>query len=153
EAAAKIVADARASAALRRDALQVQLLGQSPADAQRLAAGALARPEPEVRKLALRYLVHGGEPFHTLHWDQLYLSVEGDSASFIRDYNRGSNQPIVPKAPAGLTAGPLKPLLTDADPEVAAYAGYLLTLLGEADGLDRLLQFWGGKARTDVSWT
>src|SRR5439155_10675175 len=109
-----------------------------------------ARPEPESRKLALRFLILGAEPFHALRWDQLSLTVEGDSPFYGRSFSRENNQPIVPRAPTGVTAGPLKPLLKDPDPEVAAYAGYLLALLGEADGLDRLLQFWGGKASTDV---
>jgi hypothetical protein len=87
---------------------------------------------------------------HTLRWDELYLTPE-DLDPFDRAFSR-SGQPIVPKAPAGLAAAPLRPLLTDRDPEVAAYAGYLLALLGEGDGLDRLLQHWSGRARTDTTW-
>jgi hypothetical protein len=36
----------------------------------------------------------------------------------------------------------VKPLLEDKDPEIAARAGYLLALLGEADGMDALVNYW-----------
>ena len=59
--------------------------------------------------------------------------------------------PIVPKPPEGLKVSQLLPLLDDPDPAVAADAGYLLALAGEARGLEPLLRNAQQKGASDSS--
>jgi hypothetical protein len=148
EAASKIFANAKAPAALRRDALQVLLLAQPAAEAQRKAAEVLKSGDPPLRKLALLFLTAGPARLHSLRWEELHLSsVE------VEEYLRPPGQPIVPLAPAGVNAELLKPLLQDADSEVAAGAAYLLALLHEPGGLDVLVRYWRQHKRSDETWT
>ncbi|HCO22453.1 MAG TPA: hypothetical protein DIT97_05095 [Gimesia maris] len=46
----------------------------------------------------------------------------------------------------------MKPLLNSDDPQVAAYAGYLLTLLDDPDGLPVLLDYWNHSKTKDLPW-
>jgi hypothetical protein len=43
--------------------------------------------------------------------------------------------------------------LRHADPKVAAYAGYLLALLGDPQGLDKLIAYWREQGRSQDSLT
>ena len=66
---------------------------------------------------------------------------------------RTSGQPIVPKPPVGLKVEDVRPLLGHAEPDVAACAGYLLVLLGDADGMAPLLRFWRQQRADYNEWT
>jgi len=61
-------------------------------------------------------------------------------------------EPIVPEPPAGLTVESLLPLLEADDRRTAAQAGYLVALLGRAEGLSPLVAFWQTKATSDPGW-
>jgi hypothetical protein len=61
-----------------------------------------------------------------------------------------NNTPIIPKPPEGVKAEYVRPLLTDPDFEVAAGAGYLLSVLGEPDGIEPLLKYWRRQQKSDT---
>jgi hypothetical protein len=44
-------------------------------------------------------------------------------------------------------------MLADPDVKSAAYAGYLLSLFGEANGLGPLMTYWRARALNDEAWT
>ena len=77
---------------------------------------------------ALRYL-HG----------EIYLS--SSSYEYIP-----SGQPIIPVPPRGLKPEQVRPLLQDKNPLVAAEAGYLLALLKDSTGMDKLLAYYEKKS-------
>jgi HEAT repeat protein/thiol-disulfide isomerase/thioredoxin len=142
EVAAKIAAEADPTpAALRRDAFQIMLATQNDVKMQMGAAvAALAGEDLERRKIALGMLVLGRNTLRTVR-GEFYLT----SVSFDPSFGwRGNAEPIVPEAPPGLEAKHVRPLLDAADAQTAAYAGYLLALLGERDGLEPLLRYWRG---------
>jgi hypothetical protein len=68
------------------------------------------------------------------------LHVVGTSRSSF--YSSSSDKVIVPEPPKHVTVDQVRPLIADADPQVAAYAGYVLSLLGEPEGLEPLLKYW-----------
>ena len=45
----------------------------------------------------------------------------------------------------------LEPMLSDSDPEVGGYAGYLMCLLGDRRGLDPIIHVWQSH-RDDDTW-
>ncbi|MDB5174042.1 MAG: trxA 4 [Phycisphaerales bacterium] len=133
--AKKICEDAKASAPLRLDGLHVLLLAQPAEEAERTATAAMAGDSPAARKMALSFLAMGGDALGQLH-GSIYISYS------IRRTVSYNGKPAVLKAPEGLTAEKLTPFLQGADHQDAAYAGYLLCLMGNRDGLPPLLQQW-----------
>jgi hypothetical protein len=146
-AANRIVDDPKAGPGLRRDAFQVLLLSGSRADGRRLAVAALASKEPALRKLAVTFLALGPEQLQSLRHEQWSLRVDNPDLLGGSTYQGG--KPIVPEAPKELKPDMFRPLLQDGDPETAAGAGYLAVLLGEPEGLEPLLRYWRGQARTN----
>ena len=54
--------------------------------------------------------------------------------------------------PKGVAPDDLRPFLRDPDPELAAYAGYVLALLGQTDGLPPLLAQWRSRRDQAALW-
>lgn len=141
ELAEKFQADEHLSADMRRDAFQT-LLALSPRQkGDQAAAAALTGKDSARQKLALHYFVYGPGTFRELR-EEIYIQLGREESS-----SRTSGTPIVPKPPQGLKISQLLPLLDDADPAVAAEAGYLLALLGESRGLEPLLRYAQQKRR------
>ena len=57
----------------------------------------------------------------------------------------------MPKPPEGLTLEDVRPLVGDANAEVAACAGYLMALLGDPAGMEPLVQYWRQHGETRAS--
>jgi HEAT repeat protein len=148
EAAAAVVADTKASPELRRDAFQVVLLTGSRGESRKAALAGLAHKEPALRRVAITALAVGPSHLMSLR-GQLYVGVRNPE---LYETAFASGQAFVPEAPRGLEPGMVRPLLRDADPSIAAGAGYLLVLLGEADGLEPLLRYWRAQAATNEDW-
>ncbi len=130
------------SESLRTDALQLQLASLDAPGAERLAAGQLGAENPATCKLAARYLTLGAEAVQHFH-KGIYLH------SFGRVYHSYRNGVAIEvSAPKGVTEEKVRPLLTNADPDVAACGGYLLATLGQDDGLDRLIDMWRAKGKS-----
>jgi HEAT repeat protein len=136
-AAQKLESDPAAPGDLRADAFQLVLLAQAPSDRTAAAVAALAGDDAQRRKIALRFLAGGAEALSELPATK-FRAHTGDSVS----HYSNSGEPIIPEPPPRVEAGHVRPLLADADPQVAAYAGYLLALLGETDGLPPLVAHW-----------
>ncbi len=144
EAAANLVDDPGLSDELRRDAFQI-LLGTLPEqEAVQMAIAALNADDASRRQLALTRLVEGAGHLGVLR-DVLHVGFEIEEMSF----SYGEGAPILPEPPPGLQVEQVRPLIDDPDPKIAAYAGYLLTLLGEKEGLDPLLRYWRGQDGDD----
>ncbi|MEP0841652.1 MAG: hypothetical protein HRF43_02945, partial [Phycisphaerae bacterium] len=135
---------------LRQDLARVYLISHPDRKAKELAVKALSSDNPELRRTALYYLALGRSHVHVLR-DRMLLRVnytdptEFEGAAFDRA--------IQPKAPPGLRREDVAPLLSDADPGTAAAAGYLTALLGGAEGLKPLVEYWRSQAGGDERWS
>jgi HEAT repeat protein len=144
QVAEKLQADTTVGAALRNDAFHVMLVTAPPKDAVRAALAAIAGKDAARRKMALGYLVYGPSEFYSVR-NTITVPINSEGRS-VR-----SGTPIVPKPPEGLPISQVVPLLDDPDPAVAAEAGYLLALMGEARGLEPLLRYAQQQGKSDSS--
>jgi HEAT repeat protein len=144
EAALKIYQDPATSDTLRADALQIRLLAARKADGIKTAIEALASPKIPLRRMALKFLATGGQEMNSLR-GEIYLNVNNPDLE--RNTYVTQNTPVILDAPPGVTVELIKPLLADNDLETAAYAGYLLALMGDRSGLDSLLSYWRNNTR------
>ena len=137
EIATAVAADPKATPELRQIAWKTLLLAEprddeARNDATSAAVKALGSPEEPLRRLSLLYLAIGPGALSDFGYGiTIYRS---NLMSF-----RSSEDGVAPQAPKNLKADMVRPFLKDADPDIAASAGYLLALLGEADGLDALV--------------
>jgi HEAT repeat protein len=145
--AAQVAADPKASDSLRMDAFQIQLLSESRAAGQKLAAEAIAGQDASRQNIAVRFLAEGGESVRTIRGGAIYLYFENSAVD--RGFNVQTGQPIKVSAPAGLTPEVLRPLLAGSKDRVAAEVGYLLATLKDASGLEALTRYWREQARED----
>jgi HEAT repeat protein len=146
QVAAQMAGDAQLSQALRVDAFQVVLLTQPVDAALKTALEAMAGQDVERRRLALSLLVDGKAGLRSLR-SQFYLQLELTADAVVRSADSG--QALRP--PTGLRIEHVRPFLTHADPQVAAYAGYLAALLGEREGLPPLLKYWRSRQAEERS--
>jgi HEAT repeat protein len=129
--------DAKADEALRRDAFHVALATKPQAEAVETAIAALSAGSDQERTVALAYLVGGRQALTSLRGG-LHLILDG-SISDLAPFRSGEAIALSP--PAQLKAEHVRALLDSPDSKTAAYAGYLLALLGERQGLDKLLEY------------
>lgn len=149
DAAASAVAvleGGKAGEGLGTAALQVLLLSQSREDGVKSALAHVGDASA-MRKVALAYLAAGAEPIRSIQ-GELYLNANNPQLQF-RTFGEGV--PIVIEPPAGVAPDAIRPYAKDADPEAAAYASYLLCLMGERQGLDAVVAWWRGR-RDDDTW-
>jgi hypothetical protein len=144
-----IMSDANASAALRRDALQIRLLSQTRTGAQKLAAQVLADSDPAMRAVALEFLAEGSGSVSHLRNGGIYLYFQNPAVQQTEAVSSG--QPIRVTAPAELDAEHLVRMLQDRDLRTAARAGYLLATMKNPAGLETLIGYWREHARDDYA--
>jgi HEAT repeat protein len=144
EGATKVFEDMTAPDELRADALQVRLLAGRKADGVKAATAALALPQRAFRSVAIKFLATGGQELNRLR-GAMYVSFNNPELN--RNTYVTQNTPVILDAPAGVTVEMLKPLLADTDRETAAYAGYLLALMGDRSGIEALLGYWRANPR------
>ena len=99
------------------------------------------------KKLAVKYLVHGQNGLQSFG-SGLYLQ----GLSFTTSSSMRNGMPIIPQPPEGVTADDIRPLMNSSDPETKATAAYLLTLLGEPEGIGPLLQYWRQHTQHSGEW-
>jgi len=153
-AARSMINDTKAAPALRRDAFQVLLIAGDSAEAQQEIKGALAGREPTFQKLALAYLVADSTTFSSLR-EALYLRVDTPAFAALsraRSNNNNALSEPIPTLPKEVTPELLRPLLKAGDSELAALAGFGLALLGEAEGLEPLLDYWRKQPANHQTW-
>lgn len=149
EAAQAILNEPEAEGDVRTYALVILLCSRSRAEGEKAAVAAMSDKLPEIRKAALIYLVQGAERL-TTRSVPLHLELPQD---IVMGGSESAAEGALPKPPAELTGDAVRPFLKDADPEVAACAGYLLALMDQRDGLDPLLRYWRLHGADDASWT
>ena len=147
-AAARLAADRKLGDSLRTDAFQIELLTRSGPDARKLSLETMRGSNVARKRLAMIYLIHGARELWMLH-DGIYLYNVLNSTVFSSSQ---SGTPIVPKPPEGLTLEDVRPLVGDANAEVAACAGYLMALLGDPGGIEPLLQYWRQHGDNSSEW-
>lgn len=130
------LADEAFSVEFRDNLFQVLLLVSPKSDAQSRAVETLknAAASKSHLKNSLRFLAIGENAV------QQGLSISEMVSSYRRESSGG--KPIVPELPPGVTLPLVRPFLNDKDPEIAALAGYLVSICGEPAGLPPLLEFW-----------
>ncbi len=144
-AAKQTMDDPALEESLRRDAFIVALAAQTNSERVETAIEALAGTDAPRRTIALKFLAVGPSSLARLASAGFMLQVEDDGT--FRSITSG--QPIVPTPPRKLTADHVRPLLDHPDRETAAYAGYLLALFGEPEGLGPLLGYWRSQSPSD----
>lgn len=149
-AARKLYENPGSSSALRADALQIMLLGQSPGDAVQTASASLTSEDDKVRGTALIYLARGGSELQWLRGTVSLHTTRGEAA--LQDVVNSGGSPISPQAPPGLKAEDVRPLLQSSDGATRAHAGYLLAMLKQPEGLEPLVEYWRQTAREDWMW-
>jgi HEAT repeat protein len=145
--------DAAIPPEIRADAFQLYLLGQTAGKATETATASLAGTDSQRRMTSLKFLAIGAETLSYLPHAQLTVHRPSDSDSDIYRSTSPAGEPIVPMPPQRLKPESIRPLLSDPDPETAAYIGYLLTLFGEPEGLPPLLQYWRSLKTPDAGIT
>ncbi len=133
-----IAEDASVAEPLRADAFQLKLGLLDSAGRTELAIQTLGGSDADRHKTALMYLALGNEaPSYLKH---TRLDINTDPYSYYE--SSGDAKIIVPKPPRGLEPDQVRRLVNSQDPETAAYAGYLLALYGDGDGMPALIQYW-----------
>ena len=135
EVAKAVADDTAASPSARADAFRIVLFSSPPKEAQQAAVAALTNLESPVRRPALAYLTLGDAGVQSLGNDEFQLTHGRAHVFFGGDEKK---DPL----PKELTAEHLRPFLTGTDEEAAAQAAYLLAMLGESEGMDRLITHW-----------
>lgn len=142
-AAKKVAEDKTAPAALQEDAFQIALATSEREARLPMALAAFEGEDTQRQSLALSVLVMGTGDLNYVRGDAFYIPVVYDS----QVYYSSDRGPIIPTPPDGVEPDHVRPLLAHADPKTRAYAGYVLALSGEKEGLDALLQYWNGEGR------
>jgi hypothetical protein len=148
-----LLKDDEAPADLRRDAFQILLLTLDGAEREKRAIAVLTEGNKERSLTALRLLILGAQSLAELPATKYTLELDHSIISRTLELRADSGDglaPIIPLPPKQLTAEQIRPLTDDADEEVAAYAGYLLALLDEPEGLKPLLAYWN-RAKPDAA--
>ncbi|MFW5692939.1 MAG: hypothetical protein ACOCWL_01865, partial [Thermoguttaceae bacterium] len=139
--------DPSAPELLRNMAFQVLLAAQSGPERHAAAIEALGSDNAFRKSLAVAYLAEGEDQIKYFrlggsgwrNWLDLAVVDDGALDPFGHLGSSGSTEP---ELPPGLKPEHLRPLLDQDDPALAAQAGYLLVLLGDASGLEPLLRQW-----------
>jgi HEAT repeat protein len=146
--AAKMADDSRLSEQLRDDAFQIALaISPDKKTRNQTAVAALSSGDKQRKNIALGALVENARQLKTVR-ENFSLPIRADNAPIS---TRSDGEPIVPKPPADVDAKTIEPLLADEDRRTAAYAGYLLAVLGEPDGMDALLAYWRAQPKDDTA--
>ncbi|WP_425400739.1 HEAT repeat domain-containing protein [Aeoliella sp.] len=143
EGAQRLLEDETAADALRSDAFQITLLTGSRTKSNKAAIAALTGEDEHRRRVALRFLALGAEAMTQLPATGLHVQRTSTT------YYSSSGQPIVPAPPFRLESKHVRPLLESDDPEIKAYAGYLLTTFEDAAGLEPLLEYRAVSEQSD----
>jgi HEAT repeat protein len=137
-------ADENAPAALRGDAFQLLLVALPAVEREQQAIDALASGNSDRATVALRYLALGSSALGHLPASDFEVEVlsEANESRDLTPSNVPAFKPIVPLAPHALKVEHVKSLTASEQPATAAYAGYLLALLGDPAGIEPLLKHW-----------
>ncbi|MDP6355121.1 MAG: hypothetical protein QF473_08480 [Planctomycetota bacterium] len=123
---------------LRWDALRVLLACAPSAEARKFAIKTLKVDDQQDVATAVRFLVNGVSGIRLLR-----KKIRLNLSSYPSDPTvKQVGKMIVPEPPPGLQVGDVQHLLKHTDVEVAALAGYLAAIMGDAAGLAPLRRHW-----------
>ncbi len=142
EIAGELAADGQLDERMRTSAFQVLLYAAEQGVAQPAAVQALQETDAARQRLALTWLALGPPALQFLEADGLDLLTASGRATV-------AGGPPIPELPEELTPELIRPHLQAESPRLRALAGYLLCLLGEADGLPPLVAHWRERGRGD----
>lgn len=137
--AQQLMHDESAEPALRNDAFQISLIAGNTAESAEAALRAIRGEDKDKRLIALRYFAMGVESL-----SKLPTTGFETSAAITYTVHFGGGKPIIPKPSPRLEAVDVRDLVDHEDPEIAALAGYLLTLFQDTAGQEPLLDYWRG---------
>ena len=144
ETAQTVFDDDKAADGLRADALRVVLIASPRKAARATAVSALSRHNLALGEPALAYLALG---------ESGVQSLSGGEFQFAKRFSQhASARNEKDELPKELTADHVRPFLSSQDDDVAAATAYLLALLGEPAGLDRLIAHWRGAGAKSQVW-
>jgi HEAT repeat protein/thiol-disulfide isomerase/thioredoxin len=153
-AARSIISDPKLPPSVHRDAFQVLLISGDSVQAEKDALDALAGHDPIFQKLALYFLLSDGTSLTSLR-DALSLQANTIAFTQLSSASARTGDSLsepVPTLSKKVTPKLLEPLLKAADPELAALAGFALTLGGERTGLEPLLSYWRQQRANNRKW-
>lgn len=136
ESSKSLMADEQAPQTLRTDAFIINLLLQSPKEAQQSAVTVLVDRNTVFAHPAIALLTLGRSELQSLADGHFRLP---DLSGGFTEY---PSQPTDKQLPKELTPEHVLPYLTNPDEELAARAAYLLALLGDPAGVDKLIDHW-----------
>lgn len=144
--ALELAKDETRGAQFRTDAFQIALAVAPSEQQTEMAQAALAGDQPKWQRLALIALV--GERDQELQYLYDYsFHLPGSDSTGIYIESRGG--PIIPTPPPGIAVEDVRPLIASTDAKTRAYAGYVLAVLGEMDGLQPLIDYWSDDNKND----
>lgn len=135
--ASQIVADPQRPATLRDDAFQISLLYAPQPQRNELAKAALGEEDVRRQRLGIVTLVDPDDSDLYRIRDRFFISSRSSTI-----YSTSEQGPIIPMPPDGVTIADIESFLKHEDPQVRAYAGYVLATLGDRRGLEPLLKYW-----------
>lgn len=142
ERAGELLKDDKLPPETRGNLLQVLLSGAPVKTRHPEAIKALESNDPAQQKVALRYLAEGTSGVQYVHDWRLQIAT-GIHEEFTLRPLQSQNTPVrVPHVIKTLKPAHVRPLVDSDDPETAAYAGYLLAVMHEDDGVPQLLKYW-----------
>ena len=121
---------------LRNDAFVIQMICSSPADAQAAATRALVEQNTAFAGPAITCLTFGTADLDSIAAGQVQLPRLPAEPEYVVDPSGGK------RLPKELTIELVTPYLDQPDKAVAARAAYLLALLGDPSGVDRVIAYW-----------
>jgi hypothetical protein len=140
--AGELLKDDKLPPETRSNLLQVLLSGAPLKTRHPEAIKAIESNDPAQQKVALRYLAEGTSGVQYVHDWRLQIAA-GLHEEFTLRPLQSQNTPVrVPHVIKTLKPEHVRPLVDSDDPEVAAYAGYLLAVMHEDSGLPQLLKYW-----------
>jgi HEAT repeat protein len=119
--------------------------------AREIAVAALAQPSAAARRIAVAYLAVGASNGSYLR-GQISLDRVRNDPEDDEIFLYNGNQPIVLTPPKDIKPEMIRPLLKDPDEEVAAYAGYLLAMTGDREGVAPVIRYWREREKRWSLW-
>jgi hypothetical protein len=153
EVARKLMGDSSQDAALRANAFRILLYVLEDDAAQKEAVLALREGSDERQGAALALLARGRGALQQALEEGDSDARRADLFDGLDPFGSQAREAALPAVPEGLTADLLRPLVHTGKSQQRADAGYLLCLLGEAEGLPPLVELWKQEGRNDQELT
>lgn len=139
---------------LRRDCFQIALLCQEKSLALQSALKSLDHADPKIRQIAIQCVAQEGGIHNWLREGHIYINTRINSYSdysFVSGRQRG--KPIRVEPIPDVDPATIRPFLQDPEPEIRAYAAYILATLKDGSRIGEIARVWRSKGKYDQVWT